>query len=305
MNADPKLALGSRWRSSAAVWASASAGLSASHVRALDEEGDHRAQRRHLKALAAHVADQHGRRPARQALALDELPQEPPGVGLVAQVRLAARRDPADHALAEPEPRPRDSPGEPGRGDHPQLVGRGLEARVHRLRRAGQHACLRDDRAVHRLRLERAAHLEGGPVEQLQPARVLRALDGERGELGEHLDDAQILRAEGRPGPPARDHEHAEPAALRGAQGAGDERRALVPRPRALGRLGLDALARSRSRSACAPRHSAAEGDEQRLALFDRGLGDARAPGLVRPGQDGREGGARVLVGEPPRRGRR
>ena len=34
MNADTKLALGSRWRSSAAVWARTSAGLSASHVRA-------------------------------------------------------------------------------------------------------------------------------------------------------------------------------------------------------------------------------------------------------------------------------
>ena len=34
MNAVTKLALGSRWRSSAAVWASTSAGLSESHVRA-------------------------------------------------------------------------------------------------------------------------------------------------------------------------------------------------------------------------------------------------------------------------------
>ena len=65
MNAETKLALGSRWRSSAAVWASTSAGLSESHVRASTKKRTIELERGDLEALPADVADEDRGRAAR------------------------------------------------------------------------------------------------------------------------------------------------------------------------------------------------------------------------------------------------
>jgi hypothetical protein len=145
---------------------------------------------------------------------------------------------------------------------------------------------------------ERAADDLRGLVEQDLPARVGGALERQRREVGEHLDDAQVLAREGRPRARAGQHEDAQGAPALAAHRARDERGAGVPRPRAAGALGAELVLEAGAQGAGA--HPVLQrGDEERLALLDGRLGDAAAIGVVAAREDGLERGARRLVGEP------
>ena len=144
-------------------------------------------------------------------LALDERVQEAVGVGRIAHVRLPGARDVADHALAHAEARAHALVGEADRRDGAQVGRRGLVAPQGDLARADELARLLDDRRVDGVELERGAHGAGRLVELalLAPAALLAveqlgALEGERREVGEDLDQAQLLRRRAGAGARAR-----------------------------------------------------------------------------------------------------
>ena len=226
-------------------------------------------------------------------LALDERVQEAIGVGRIAHIGLPGARDVADHALAHAEARAHALVGEADRRDGAQVGRRGLVAPQGDLARADELARLLDDRRVDGVELERGAHGAHRLVDLalLAPAAFLAfqqlgPFEGQGGEVGEDLHQAQLLRAERALGRAGGDREHSEGSPARGAHRAGDERRGAIPVPGAPGGLGLELLLEALAqRGRALPLLEAAQ--EQRLP---RSIAASVTPGRSRSYRRSRTG---------------